>query len=193
MVSAVRAAICLILMVVLCQVRGAYIPPKMNQTIQSLLRHYRIDDEQRFDGNKVFPKEPPAGKMETKLLFMGGILDTYEKLLGHMLKQQPTASPQTASISTDSYDRAGPSGDVRDDLKFILEKVRELKKKKFHEQEMILRGLQDLKHVQMDNLVVQSKALWELPWLYEEASLLSDNSEMRRRRRRQARKSQLRG
>ncbi|XP_036977752.1 interferon gamma-like [Acanthopagrus latus] len=193
MVSAVRAAICLILMVVLCQVRGAYIPPKMNQTIQSLLRHYRIDDEQRFDGNKVFPKEPPAGKMETKLLFMGGILDTYEKLLGHMLKQQPTASPQTASISTDSYDRAGPSGDVRDDLKFILEKVRELKKKKFHEQEMILRGLQDLKHVQMDNLVVQSKALWELPWLYEEASSLSDNSKMRRRRRRQARKSQLRG
>ncbi|KAM8740024.1 interferon gamma-like [Acanthopagrus schlegelii] len=194
MVSAVRAAICLILMVALCQVRGAYIPSRMNQTIQSLLRHYRIDDEQRFDGNKVFPKEPPAGKMETKLLFMGGILDTYEKLLGHMLKQQPTASPQTASVSTDSYEQAGASGDVRGDLKFILKKVQELKKKKFHEQEMILRGLQDLKHIQMDNLVVQSKALWELPWLYEEASSLSDNSEMRRRRRRrQARKTQLRG
>nr|ATB56374.1 interferon gamma [Acanthopagrus schlegelii] len=194
MVSAVRAAICLILMVALCQVRGAYIPSRMNQTIQSLLRHYRIDDEQRFDGNKVFPKEPPAGKMETKLLLMGGILDTYEKLLGHMLKQQPTASPQTASVSTDSYEQAGASGDVRGDLKFILKKVQELKKKKFHEQEMILRGLQDLKHIQMDNLVVQSKALWELPWLYEEASSLSDNSEVRRRRRRrQARKTQLRG
>lgn len=91
---------------------------------------------------------------------MGGILDTYEKLLGHMLKQQPTASPQTASISTDSYDRAGPSGDVRDDLKFILEKVRELKKKKFHEQEMILRGLQDLKHVQVQKTLRQKECIF---------------------------------
>lgn len=40
MVSPVREAVCLILMVALCQVRGAYIRPKMNQTIQSLLRHY---------------------------------------------------------------------------------------------------------------------------------------------------------
>ncbi|XP_030295621.1 LOW QUALITY PROTEIN: interferon gamma-like [Sparus aurata] len=195
MVSPVREAVCLILMVALCQVRGAYIRPKMNQTIQSLLRHYRIDDEKRFDGNNVFPKEPPAGKMETKLLFMGGILESYEKLLGHMLKQLPTASPQTDSVdSTAGMVEAGPSGDVRKDLRYILTKVQELKKKSFHEQEMILHGLQDLKHVQMDNFVVQSKALWELPWLYEEASSLSDNSERRRRRRRrQARKTQLRG
>uniref|UniRef100_A0A671VRI5 Interferon gamma n=1 Tax=Sparus aurata TaxID=8175 RepID=A0A671VRI5_SPAAU len=196
MVSPVREAVCLILMVALCQVRGAYIRPKMNQTIQSLLRHYRIDDEKRFDGNNVFPKEPPAVQMkmylissvfvlQTKLLFMGGILESYEKLLGHI---------PTPSTAPPAMVEAGPSGDVRKDLRYILTKVQELKKKSFHEQEMILHGLQDLKHVQMDNFVVQSKALWELPWLYEEASSLSDNSERRRRRRRrQARKTQLRG
>lgn len=42
---------------------------------------------------------------------------------------------------------------------------------------------------QMDNFVVQSKALWELPWLYEEASSISNDAKMqRRRRRRQTRK-----
>lgn len=29
----------------------------------------RIDDEKRFDGNNVFPKEPPAGKMEVNMNF----------------------------------------------------------------------------------------------------------------------------
>lgn len=88
--------------------------------------------------------------LQTKLLFMGGILDTYEKLLGHMLKQLPTASPQTDSVDSTAGDGgAGPSGDVRKDLRYILTKVQELKKKSFHEQEMILRGLQDLKHVQV--------------------------------------------
>lgn len=42
--------------------------------------------------------------------------------------------------------------------------------------------------LKMDNAVVQSKALWELPWLYEEASQLSEIQMRRRRRRRQARK-----
>ncbi|XP_073336990.1 interferon gamma-like [Pagrus major] len=203
MVATVRAVLCLTLWVALCQVRGAYIPDKMNQTIQSLLRHYKIGNEKRFDGNNVFPKEPPAGKMETKMLFMGSILDTYEKLIGHMLKQHPTVGPQTAgssehlasAVGTTSNAGTGASGDLREDLTYILGKVRELKRKRFQEQEKILHGLQAVKHVQMDNFVIQSKALWELPWLYEEASSLSDSSEIqrRRRRRRQARKTQLRG
>lgn len=41
----------------------------------------------------------------------------------------------------------------------------------------------------MDDLVVQSKALWELPWLYEEASSLAEKVRARTsRRRRHARR-----
>ncbi|XP_044042598.1 interferon gamma-like [Siniperca chuatsi] len=201
MVAMARAVVCLSLWLCVCQISGFHMPEKINRTIQNLLQHYKIPPKERFNGRPVFSREPLAGKTEAKMVFMGGVLETYEKLIGHMLKQQPTSSPQTAgndqrpasavtpAASTASDAEAGAGGKVRMELSYILKKIQDLRKHNYHEQEKLLKGLQALNHIQMDNFVVQSKALWELPWLYEEASSLTENIRMqRRRRRRQARR-----
>ncbi|XP_034382228.1 interferon gamma-like isoform X1 [Cyclopterus lumpus] len=202
MVTTVRAVVCLSLWLVVCQVRGSYIPPKMNRTIYNLLQHYKIPSRERFNGKPVFSRDPLAGKMEAKRVFMGGVLETYEKLIGQMLKQLPTPTPQTAgsnelpgSAAIADGGEVGAGEDVRTQLSYILKKVQELRKHRYQEQEKLLQELRDLKHIQMDNLVVQSKALWELPWLYEEASSLYEikmERRKRRRRRRQARRVKTR-
>ncbi|KAM9334901.1 interferon gamma [Symphorus nematophorus] len=196
MVATVRAVVCLCLWLAVCQVRGSHIPVRMNRTIQNLLQHYRIEDKERFNGKPVFSRELLSGKMEAKMLFMGGVLETYEKLIGHMLRGLPTPSPPAAKSSdrpasaitpgagTAGEAEVGAAGNVRENLIYILDKIKELKTKRYHEQARLLQGLAALKHIQMDNLVTQSKALWELTWLYEEASSLSDNSEMKKKRRR---------
>ncbi|XP_045896220.1 interferon gamma-like isoform X1 [Micropterus dolomieu] len=193
-----RAVVFLCLCLSVCQIRGFQIPLKMNKTIQNLLQHYKIPPKERFNGKPVFTREPLTDKIEAKMVFMGGVLDTYEKLISHMLKQLPTPSPQEAGTHPASAvtptaggdAEVGDGGDIRAELSYILKKVQDLKLKGYREQEKLLRGLQALKHIQMDNFVIQSKALWELPWLYEEASTLTENIRMeRRRRRRQARRA----
>ncbi|KAK9525962.1 hypothetical protein VZT92_016627 [Zoarces viviparus] len=195
MVATAKAVVCLSLWLIVCQVRGAYIPLKMNRTINNLLQHYKIPQRERFDGKPVFSIPPLAGKMEAKRVFMGGVLETYEKLLGQMLKELPTPTPQTAGSNkipaaavTSRGGEVGAGEDVRTELSYILKMVQELKKHRYQEQEKLLQELRALKHIQMDNLKVQSKALWELPWLYEEASSLYDIKMERRRRRRQTRR-----
>ncbi|XP_030576445.1 interferon gamma-like [Archocentrus centrarchus] len=201
MATTVRAAVCLCLWLFACQVRGSHIPQEMNRTIQSLLQHYKISNKERFDGKPVFPNEQLSGKMETKLVFMGGVLDSYEKLFGHMLKQLPTPSPQIAgsnaqpgsavtAASSDPSNAGSAAGrDVRSQLKYILRKVQELKRHRYQEQEKLLQGLQTLRHIKMDDHIVQSKALWQLPQLYEEASSLPEIKMQRRRRRRRQTKA----
>ncbi|XP_032360997.1 interferon gamma [Etheostoma spectabile] len=203
MVATARAVVCLSFWLSVVQVRGSYIPPMMNKTIQDLLRHYSISPKERFNGKPVFSKEPLTGKMEGKRVLMGGILDTYEKLIGQMLKQQPTPAPQTAG-SNERLTPANPpagagtasDGSVRWGLNYILQRVQALRKNYYQEQKTLLQKLKALDEIQLNNRVVQSKALWELPWLYEEASSLNDTIKlerrMRRRRRRQARKVKTR-
>ncbi|KAM9327484.1 interferon gamma-like isoform 2-T2 [Pholidichthys leucotaenia] len=179
-----RTVVCLALWLLICQVRGSYITLTMNKTIQNLLQRYTSQDN--YNGRPVFSRELLAGKAETKMVFMSGVLETYDKLIRHMLNQMPTSSPQT----TGSEDTSAPiststSSSVREDLNYILKMVQTLRRKHdYQEQEKLLQGLQNLKDIQMDNLVVQEKALLELPWLYEEASSLLDNKMQRRRRRR---------
>nr|XP_019964836.1 PREDICTED: uncharacterized protein LOC109644000 [Paralichthys olivaceus]B3IXK1.1 RecName: Full=Interferon gamma; Flags: Precursor [Paralichthys olivaceus]BAG50577.1 interferon gamma [Paralichthys olivaceus] len=190
MVSTARAVVCLSLCLCVCQVRGSHIPARMNKTIQNLLQHYNISNKDRFNGKPVFPKEPLSGRMETKMLFMGGVLETYEKLIGQMLEQLPNTTPPTAG-SREGLNSAAPEVSVRTDLNYILKKVQELRTNRFKEQSKLLQGLHDLGDIKMNNFIIQSKALWELQWMYEEASSLSNNTKMqrrRRRRRRQARK-----
>ncbi|XP_031152838.1 interferon gamma-like [Sander lucioperca] len=192
MVATARAVVCLSLWLSVCQVRGSYIPPKMNKTIQDLLQHYSIPPKERFNGRPVFSKEPLTGKMEGKRVFMGGVLETYEKLIGQMLKQQPTPTPQTDGTNkrlASATAGTGSDDSVRTGLNYILERVQELKKHHYHEQEKLLQELNSLQHIKLDNRVVQSKALWELPWLYEEASSLDDANMLRRRRRRRRRQA----
>ncbi|KAM6961892.1 interferon gamma-like [Tautogolabrus adspersus] len=192
MVATARAVVCLSFCLAVCQVRGSHIPVEMNRTIQNLLQHYRIPREERYNRKPVFSREPLTGKMEAQKVFMGGVLETYEKLLGHMLKQLPTPSPLTTELPNAIliHDAGtGTNKDVRVKLSYILKKVQDLRRHRYQEQEKLLQNLQALKHIEMENLVVQSKALWELPWLYEEASSLSDNIIKQRRRRRQARRA----
>ncbi|KAI3366968.1 hypothetical protein L3Q82_009249, partial [Scortum barcoo] len=195
MVATARAVVWLTLWLCVCQIRGSHIPPKMNRTIHNLLQHYRITSKERFLGGPVFSREALDGKVEAKMVFMGGVLETYEKLIGHMLKQLPTPSPQTAGsavTSTGGNAEAGAGGDVREELTYILGNIQELRKHHYKEQDKILQELRRLKHIQVDNAVIQSKALWELPWLYQEASSLPSTQERRRRRRRQTLRSKAR-
>ncbi|XP_070710108.1 interferon gamma-like [Pempheris klunzingeri] len=195
MVAAARAVVCLSLWLSVCQVRGSHIPVRMNRTIQNLLQYYTITPKERFDGKPVFSREPLSGRTEVKMIFMGAVLETYEKLIGQMLKNLPTASPQTVG----STDRPGTAGvaegetvkDVRTELSYVLKRVQDLRRQDYQEEEKVLQGLLSLKHIKMDNAVIQSKALWELPWLYEEASSLPNTIRMQkqmRRRRRHARR-----
>ncbi|XP_026217169.1 interferon gamma-like [Anabas testudineus] len=199
-VATARAVVCLSLWLSVCQVSGFHIPAKMNRTIQNLLQHYKISPKERFNGKPVFSREPLDGNMQVKRVFMGGVLETYEKLLSKMLEELPTPSPQTTGSKdrpasdvipapgTANGARSEAGGDVRKGLSDILEMVQKLRKHNYQDLEKLMQGLHSLKHVQMNNAVVQSKALWELPWLYEEASSLSEIQMRRRRRRRQARK-----
>lgn len=93
---------------------------------------------------------------------MGGVLETYEKLLSQMLKQLPTPSP----LTTGSKDRpasdvtaapgtanvAGPEagGDVRKGLSDILDMVQKLRKHNYQDMEKVLQGLHSLKHIQVE-------------------------------------------
>uniref|UniRef100_A0A8C7Y4L6 Interferon gamma n=1 Tax=Oryzias sinensis TaxID=183150 RepID=A0A8C7Y4L6_9TELE len=191
MMALMKVILCLWLTVT--GVSASYVPQEMNKTIQNLLQHYKIPLVERFNGNPVFPKDGMDGNVEMKMIFMHGVLETYEDLIGHMLKQLPTASPppgssqdKPASPGTSNDDGAPVKADVRSKLMYILEKIQFLKTHRYQEQEKLLHRLQNLKKIQMDNRTVQSKALWELPQLFEKASSLADNT-MRRRRRRQAR------
>uniref|UniRef100_A0A3Q3W7L6 Interferon gamma n=1 Tax=Mola mola TaxID=94237 RepID=A0A3Q3W7L6_MOLML len=184
MIATVRAVGFLCLWLVVYQVKGSYIPAEMNRTIQNLLHHYKIPASQIFDGKPIFSRESPSSKIE--MVYMSSVLDMYEKMFGHMLKQLPT--PSSASDAP-----TGAGEDVRKQLTYILKKVQDLKRHHYQKQDQFLQKLYSVRHIQIDNFVIQNKALWELPGLYQQASALPDNGVMRRRRRRQAqRKTQLR-
>ncbi|XP_029018835.1 interferon gamma-like [Betta splendens] len=193
-VATVCAVVCLSLWLSMSQVSGFQVPPKLNKTIQNLLQHYNIPLRERFNGKPVFSKEALTAHMEVRRVFLGGVLETYERLLDKMLKQLPTPSPLTSGSKDPpaSGVSAGTAGletgeDVRKGLSDILEMVQKLRKRNYDDLDKVLQGVHSLSHIEFDNAVVQSKALWELPLLYEEASTLE-----RRRRRRQARKLRIR-
>uniref|UniRef100_A0A3Q4AT56 Interferon gamma n=1 Tax=Mola mola TaxID=94237 RepID=A0A3Q4AT56_MOLML len=195
MIATVRAVGFLCLWLVVYQVKGSYIPAEMNRTIQNLLHHYVSTD----CATAAIPQALVFSPVE-KMVYMSSVLDMYEKMFGHMLKQLPTPSPKLAA-STGRQAAAGsasdaPTGageDVRKQLTYILKKVQDLKRHHYQKQDQFLQKLYSVRHIQIDNFVIQNKALWELPGLYQQASALPDNGVMRRRRRRQAqRKTQLR-
>ncbi|XP_061570508.1 interferon gamma-like [Cololabis saira] len=194
MAATVRTVVCLTLWISVCQVGGSYIPQEMNKTIQNLRQHYvsidKISKNDLFDGKPIFSRDSLNGKIESKMIYLGGVLEAYEKLISHMLKQLPTPSPQTTGDKASSGtpgDAGSVPSDVGEKLHYVLKRIKDLKTHHYEEQERVLKGLQSLRHIQMDNFKVQSKALWELPWLFEEASSMPNAIKMKRRRRRQAR------
>uniref|UniRef100_A0A3Q1ERP4 Interferon gamma n=1 Tax=Acanthochromis polyacanthus TaxID=80966 RepID=A0A3Q1ERP4_9TELE len=187
MVAVARMAVCLSLFLLICQVRGIYVSQRVNETIQNLLRHYKFSNREIFSGNPIFPRDPPHGKREVsktpdvKMVFMSGVLETYEKLFGQMLNQLPTSTPPSTGTRT----RLQPGQSVRSNLNYVLGMIKEIKKGYFQEEEKLLDELRDLRHIQVHS-VVQAKALFELPRMLEQAGTVAHNDSMRRRRRRQA-------
>ncbi|KAG7218747.1 hypothetical protein INR49_019750 [Caranx melampygus] len=189
MSATVRTIVCLAVWLSVCQVRGFHIPPKMNKTIQDLIHHYNVPQKLMFTGSPVFSRELLSGKMETKRIFLGGVLETYEKIINHMLKELPTPTPQTDTSAPVGAAGSQGSEDVKTQLNYILKMVRELRKHHYEEQDKLLQRLQDLKHIKMDDRVTQSKALFELQQLYIEASSLPNDIKVQRRRRRRRRQA----
>ncbi|KAM9771914.1 interferon gamma [Syngnathus typhle] len=163
MVTAARGMLGMCAYLCVCGVMTSHVPSRMTTTIQNLLQLYKIPPKERFNGLPVFSRELLSTKMEAKEMLMSAVLQTYEKLLGHMLKEPP------GPPASDSGD------DARVGLNYLLKCVRDLRKYRYQEQDKVLSGLSELQHLQMDNLVVQSKALWELPSLYKEASSLAES------------------
>ncbi|KAF3859693.1 hypothetical protein F7725_022101, partial [Dissostichus mawsoni] len=163
MVVSAKSVVCLCFLFSVCHVRGAYISPKMNRTILNLLKHYNISKEEKYNGQLVFSKESIP-----------------EKLV--MLKELPTPLPHTTG-SKGGVGEGGAGEDVRTELNYILKMVLKLKTSHYKEQDNLLSSLNKLIGIKKDNATVQSKALGELPWLYEEASDLKNEIQSRRRRR----------
>ncbi|XP_029901496.1 interferon gamma-like [Myripristis murdjan] len=184
-----RAVVCLSICLSVCLGSSSHISIKMNQSINSLLQHYPISDDDRYNGKPVFSKDLLGSKMEDwgKRVFMVSVLEAYEKLLGQMLSEPPLNS----SAQNCSDGRAG-TGPLAHSLCFVLRAVRDLRRHHYRSLEpdrnKLLGGLQAVQKIQEDikRRVVWSKALWELQWLYQEASSLVEKRAQRRRRRRQA-------
>lgn len=103
------------------------------------------------------------------MLYMSGMLEMYEQLIGHMLKQLPTPSPKTAASAGRGAATAaaaaasdavmGAGGDVRKQLSYILKKVQDLRKHHYHEQDQFLQGLKALRHIPVEALCMIIVAL----------------------------------
>lgn len=95
---------------------------------------------------------------------MSSVLDMYEKMFGHMLKQLPTPSPKLAA-STGHQAAAGsasdaPMGageDVRKQLTYILKKVQDLKRHHYQKQDQFLQKLYSVRHIQVERPKVHLK------------------------------------
>lgn len=121
---------------------------------------------------------------------MGGVLETYEKLLSKMLEELPTPSPQTTGSKdhpasdvipapgTANGARSEAGGDVRKGLSDILEMVQKLRKHNYQDLEKLMQGLHSLKHVQVERHSPQpdccrfNKGLREVyNWLFTEVQV----------------------
>ncbi|XP_071397315.1 interferon gamma-like [Centroberyx affinis] len=182
-----RAVICLSVCLSVCLVSSSHIPEKMNKTIHNLLQHYKIPDKERYNGTPVFSKDLLTGKMDDwgKRVFVSEVLEVYDNLIGRMLSQLPSAGSGEAEDCSDSQ---SSESQVKGQLCYLLNLVRNLRKHQYKNQDQdrnqLVQGLESLGNIQTDNAVVQSKALWELKWLYQEGSSLAEKRMQRRRRRR---------
>ncbi|XP_041833660.1 interferon gamma 1 [Melanotaenia boesemani] len=182
-----KTVVCLLLWMSLHLISGSYVPQEMKSAIQNIKQFYKVSDSDIYNNQPVISREVlKSSNAERKMVYMVGILETYEKLIGRMLKQLPTPSPPIAGSNTSgsaSSTGSEAASDIRQKLNDILEKVQNVKTTYYQEQEKLLKGLQELKHIQVDNVKVQNKALVELLVLYQEASSLPDSIEKRRKRR----------
>nr|UXB54328.1 IFNgamma [Gadus macrocephalus] len=153
----------------------APVPGKMLETVKTLsLQHPQKG--QSFSGS-VFSRET-LNKMDDgdKRVVLGKVLEVYDKLFDQMLSQPPTDS-QSEENKTEE---AG--------IRYLQEMVTLLRRTQYKKHLLLTSTLEQLGNIQINNSVVQSKALWELPWLFNEASSLAERKRRSLRRRRAPRK-----
>ncbi|CAL8324444.1 unnamed protein product [Lota lota] len=157
-------SLCLSVCLSVC-LAASHVPVKMKEAIKTL-QHDQNRDEV-FSGSLVFPRES-LNQMEVgaKRVVLGEILEVYDKLIGQMLSQLPAKSQSEVL-----------------ELQYLLEEVRRLKKHRYQKHQLVRSTLDQLAHIQTNNSVVQRKALWELPWLYDAASSLAGRKRRSLRRR----------
>ena len=97
------------------------------------------------------------------MVYMSNILDIYERMFDHMLKQLPTPSPKLAAITghqaaTGSANDVptGAGGDIKKQLTYIRNKMRELKKHHYQKQDQFLQKLYTDRHIKVGRTKVQS-------------------------------------
>lgn len=83
------------------------------------------------------------------MLFMGGVLEMYNKLLDRMLGQLPTPSPETAVTGGTKGAESDHDTPVRKHLSYLLKKVKELRRHHYQEQNEILHDLHKLDKIQV--------------------------------------------
>lgn len=82
---------------------------------------------------------------------MGGVLETYEKLIAQMLKQLPNPTFQTAATpAAGTASDAEAGGDVRTGLSYILKNIQLLKTSYYKEHEGLLQRLHALNHIKVE-------------------------------------------
>ncbi|XP_077450240.1 interferon gamma isoform X2 [Stigmatopora argus] len=180
MVAVARAMLGLCLCLYLCGVQN--VPLTLNRTVQNLLKIY-IPPKERFNGQPVFSRELLSTKMEAKEVLMLAVLQTYEEMLARMIHRVPANTPTVAPATRD---QAVSSPDTRSLLNYLLKRVQDLRKYRYQAAEQLLHDLDKIRCVQVDDLAVQSKALWELRSLFRDARSLAENArpgKLRRRRR----------
>lgn len=108
---------------------------------------------------------PPQAKM----LFMGGVLEMYDKLIERMLGQLPTPSPETTVSGGTSGAESERAAPVRKHLSYLLKKVKDLRKHHYQEQNEILHDLQKLNKTQVP---ATRPSMCSRPWFMPKAGFL---------------------
>lgn len=94
---------------------------------------------------------PSVFLSQAKMVYMGGVLETYEKLIAQMLKQLPNPTFQTAATpAAGTASDAEAGGDVRTGLSYILKNIQLLKTSYYKEHEGLLQRLHALNHIKVE-------------------------------------------
>ncbi|CAL8386618.1 unnamed protein product [Boreogadus saida] len=147
------------------------VPGEMLETIKTLTLHHQQKGQGSFSGS-VFCRAT-LNKLDDgdKRVVLGKVLEVYDKLFDQMLSQ-----PTNGSQSEENKKEVG--------IRYLKEKVTLLRRTQYKKHLLLTSTLEQLGNIQINNSVVQSKALWELPWLFDEASSLAERKRRSLRRRR---------
>lgn len=107
------------------------------------------------------------------MLFMGGVLEMYDKLIDRMLGQLPTPSPETTMTGGTKGANSDNAAPVRKQLSYLLKKVKELRRHHYQEQNQLLHDLHKLDKIQVPTT---RPSMWSRPWVRPKVGFLKAES-----------------